>query len=148
MSGQNQTVQLRIINDNIPEVDEDIYIYLSEPTGGAVLANPSSGGQSWAVVKVAGNDLLNGRIYFEISSLTLDEDKKPTGIILKIMCTVRLSLNTVIMECLLFNTYNARESHVISITISFSSLCLNYVKKCFHSFSGSSDTIIPAYSSL
>ena len=57
-------------------------MYLSEPTGGAVLANPSNGGQSWTVVKIAGNDLLNGRIYFEKTSLTLDEDRKPTGIIL------------------------------------------------------------------
>jgi hypothetical protein len=74
-------VQLRIINDDIPEVEEEIFMYLSDVTGGGVLASPSSGGQRWTVVKIAGNDLLNGRIYFETSTLTLDEDRKPTGII-------------------------------------------------------------------
>ena len=62
-------------------MDEEIFVYLSEPTGGGALANPSNGGQSWAVVKIAGNDLFNGRISFETSTLTLDEDQKPTGII-------------------------------------------------------------------
>ena len=54
-------------------------MYLSQPTGGAVLANPSTGGQRWTVVTIAGNDLLNGRIYFERNTLTLDEDREPTG---------------------------------------------------------------------
>lgn len=39
-------------------------------------------------MKIEGNDLFNGKIYFKKSSLTLDEDNNPTGKIFSLIIHV------------------------------------------------------------
>ncbi|XP_048584248.1 adhesion G-protein coupled receptor V1 isoform X2 [Nematostella vectensis] len=74
--GQTQTVQLTVIDDDLPEPDEQVYLFLSNVTGGARLATNSDNLQTWSVVTIEGNDLMNGEVGFVAGSqaATIDED--------------------------------------------------------------------------
>ncbi|PFX17387.1 G-protein coupled receptor 98 [Stylophora pistillata] len=86
-NGQVRKVQLEIKDDELPEPEEQILVYLTDATGGARVATDSDIGlQSWATITVEGNDLMNGEIGFVpgSQSATVDEDGPRRSATLKV----------------------------------------------------------------
>ncbi|XP_061753493.1 adhesion G-protein coupled receptor V1 [Nerophis ophidion] len=80
-AGQNEAqVILFILDDSEPEGQEVFYIYLSDPEGGAQIADgPVQGFGAFVKITILGSDFHNGIVGFSYSSLTgqvLDEDSE------------------------------------------------------------------------
>uniref|UniRef100_A0A8C7IVD8 Adhesion G-protein coupled receptor V1 n=1 Tax=Oncorhynchus kisutch TaxID=8019 RepID=A0A8C7IVD8_ONCKI len=80
--GQSEAeVSLLILDDSEPEGQEVFFIYLSEPEGGAQIADgpDKQGFSSFAKIIILGSDFHNGIVGFSVSSLlgqVLDEDSE------------------------------------------------------------------------
>uniref|UniRef100_A0A672JI01 Adhesion G-protein coupled receptor V1 n=1 Tax=Salarias fasciatus TaxID=181472 RepID=A0A672JI01_SALFA len=80
-AGQSEAeLILLILDDSEPEGREVFYIYLSDPEGGAQIADsPDQGFGAFAKITILGSDLHNGIVGFSLNSLTgqtLDEDSE------------------------------------------------------------------------
>ncbi|XP_070689817.1 adhesion G-protein coupled receptor V1 [Pempheris klunzingeri] len=80
-AGQNETeVILLILDDSEPEGQEVFFIYLSDPEGGAQIADsPYQGFGAFAKITILGSDFHNGIVGFSLNSLmgqVLDEDSE------------------------------------------------------------------------
>ncbi|XP_014844179.1 PREDICTED: G-protein coupled receptor 98 isoform X1 [Poecilia mexicana] len=75
---EEREVVLIILDDSEPEGQEVFFIYLSDPEGGAQIADrPSQGFGSFVKITILGSDLHNGIVGFTLGSLmgqVLDED--------------------------------------------------------------------------
>ncbi|KAL3865787.1 hypothetical protein ACJMK2_043142 [Sinanodonta woodiana] len=78
----SKTVSVTILADGMPEPDETILVYLTQPVGGARIAigEPDGGKKGFSVITVSQNDLSNGIIGFSEDSkfVVVNEDLSPT----------------------------------------------------------------------
>ncbi|KAH9498632.1 Adhesion G-protein coupled receptor V1 [Bulinus truncatus] len=78
-----KTVSVTILEDSLPEPQESILLYLTQPTGGARVATGTindNGQKGYAIINIAPSDLSNGLIGFAESSknVQVSEDTSPT----------------------------------------------------------------------
>ncbi|XP_035665839.1 adhesion G-protein coupled receptor V1-like [Branchiostoma floridae] len=78
---RESTVPFSITDDSLPEPTEVLFLYLTNPTGGARVANPNAdnGEQGYLTVVIAGNDGQNGEIGFITRSLYEEVYEDDTG---------------------------------------------------------------------
>ncbi|XP_066273052.1 adhesion G-protein coupled receptor V1-like isoform X1 [Branchiostoma lanceolatum] len=78
---RESTVPFSITDDSIPEPTEVLFLYLTNPTGGAKVADPrtDNGEQGYLTVVIAGNDGQNGEIGFITRSLYEEVYEDDTG---------------------------------------------------------------------
>ncbi|XP_041376199.1 adhesion G-protein coupled receptor V1-like [Gigantopelta aegis] len=74
-------VSVTILDDNIPEGAMSVIVYLTEPQGGARVAEgtPDAGKKGYSVITIQPSDLSNGLIGFsdDSKSVTANEDQSP-----------------------------------------------------------------------
>ncbi|KAK3601208.1 hypothetical protein CHS0354_004408 [Potamilus streckersoni] len=78
----SKNVMVTILADGMPEPDETVIVYLTQPVGGARVAigQPDGGKKGFSVITVSQNDLSNGIIGFSEDSkfVVVNEDLAPT----------------------------------------------------------------------